>query len=143
MNMKIISERYVLKCIVIMIISIFIIAGCTHAEEPKMKTGVPYYFQWVAMKMKTDFPIRPVEQISKDDAQKMRAYYVAYYDNKGRIISCSKILDGKIDWITKYYYNTIGYLDKEEYTGPDGALIITYYDKLHNVIKKEKILRRK
>ncbi|MCX5849724.1 MAG: hypothetical protein NTW65_09765 [Deltaproteobacteria bacterium] len=134
--MRTISEHFTLKFTLIMLISVFVIASCTNAEKPKMRTGGPYYFEGLAMKV--GFPIKPIKETKKEEAQKLRAYYVIYYDNKGRFSSCSKMLDGKVNGSSKYHYSDT-YLDKEEYTDQDGITTMYYYDKSHNILKTEKV----
>ncbi len=90
------------------------------------------------MKQKSDFPLRPVRQISAEDAKRLSAYGVAYYDKSGRIISYTKFLNGKEYWASKYYYNPQGYLEKEEFLSPEKEIIYLYYDSSGNLLKEIK-----
>jgi len=121
--------------LIFMFTALSIILSCT--EDKKMRTGGPYYFESFEAKQQADFPIRPVRLISKEKASQLKAYGVAYYDNKGRIIVYSKMLEGKIDWSSKYFYNLEGYLEKEEYLKPEGITVYRYYDKKGNFLKEE------
>jgi|WetSurMetagenome_2_1015567.scaffolds.fasta_scaffold00263_28 hypothetical protein len=126
----------------LIVINLFMVAGCHGTDKPKLSGG-PFYFENAMRKMKADFPVRPVDAITAEEISKYKTYYVAFYDEKGRIISCEKILHGKTHWLSKYIYSSSGYLEKEEYHNPAGEIIMIYYDKNQNVIKKETIDGRK
>lgn len=111
--------------------------GCSGPGETK-KSGGPYYYKHILQKMKTDFPVRPVDEISAGEAKTYTAYYVVHYDEKGRIVSCEKILHAKTDWSSRYYYSNDGYLEKEDLIDPDGKKTLIYYDRAGNIIKNGK-----
>jgi antitoxin component YwqK of YwqJK toxin-antitoxin module len=82
------------------------------------------------------YPIKPIQEISKTEAEKLSAYGIAHYDEQGRIVSYAKYLDGHEDWLCNYFYNSGSVFEHEEcrakdgtsikrYFGPDGSLLRT------------------
>jgi len=121
----------------ILIILLFFLGMGACVGNGEVRTGGPYYFERVEMKFQSDSPLRPVRPISEEVAKTMRAYGIAYYNEQGRITSYIKMLDGETDWSSTFFYSSLGYLEKEEYLGPDKKIIEKYYDKNGQLVKTE------
>jgi TPR repeat protein len=90
-----------------------------NGAAPK-KTGVPYYY--------ADSTFYP--EITAEEAKKLKAYYVLFYDEHERIVSCTLYVHGKRNFGTKAYYNTAGDLERKETLRPDGSVMeVLYLDK--------------
>ncbi len=93
--------------LLITILIVLVIAGCSdqNTEEIKYLPGGPYYYKSWATYFK---PYRPVDKITLSEAKELEkngyAYYVAYFDNKGRIKSFDKFHSGKTVWKSEYSY---------------------------------------
>jgi len=90
-----------------------------------------YYKSWGSYSK----PPIPEEEITFEEAKKLTAYYVAYFDEKKRLISFEKYLHNVPDWSAKYFYSDLGYLEKEEISKPDGTKVINQYDSKGKILK--------
>jgi hypothetical protein len=90
-----------------------------------------YYKSWGSYSK----PPKPEGEITFEEAQKLTAYYVAYFDEKKRLISFAKFLHNVPDWSAKYFYSDLGYLEKEEISKPDGTKVINQYDSKGKILK--------
>ncbi len=83
-------------------------------------------------------PPQPLKEISPEEAKLRESYYVAYFDDKGKIISFTKYLRNKKEFDNKYMYSSNGLLERREITKPTGEKIIQFFDERGNIIKTEK-----
>lgn len=107
--------------------------GCMR-DESKF-TGGPHYFERVEMIKKSDIPVRPVRPLTADEAYKRNSYGVAFFDSEGRIVSYEDMVDGKIAWAGKFYYEDDGRI-KAEYRNSDGNVSIRHYDRSGNIVNE-------
>jgi hypothetical protein len=109
-------------------ITVSMAASCS-ANQPKYHAGGPYYYKsWASYFL----PYRPVDEISRPDAEGLErqgfAYYIAFFDEQGLIKSFEKRYQGKMEFKVTYYYEN-GILKKEESLDANGKVKITLYDK--------------
>jgi antitoxin component YwqK of YwqJK toxin-antitoxin module len=95
------------------------------------RQGGPYYF---AKFIGYQIPFQPSEEISYEEAKKRNTYYVAHFDEEGRIVSFSKYLKGKLIFIDKYYYDS-GSLARREMTKSTGETTTHYFDEKGKLIE--------
>lgn len=69
----------------------------------------------------------------------MKAYYVAYFDDDGKIVSFTKYLYGKFEFGDKYIYNSNGSLERREMTKYTGELIIQYWHRNERLLRNDTI----
>jgi hypothetical protein len=53
-------------------------------------------------------PFRPIEPLTQAEAKSWEAYYVAYFNTDGKILSFAKYLDGKREFSDEYTYDSMG-----------------------------------
>ena len=74
-----------------------------------------------------------VEEISQEDSQKRRAYYIARYGADGRLDTIEKMLDGQRFFLHEYSYYPDGRLAKAKVTNKDGTTSVHQYDQRGNL----------
>lgn len=79
-------------------------------QQIKYHPGGPYYYESFA---NYEIPFHPVDEITIEKAEKLNSYYIAYFNDEGRIISFEKILYGKRAFTDHYYYRADGTLSGE------------------------------
>lgn len=123
----------------IVLFSLSGLLGC-HASEKHRRTGGPFYFQKVEMKTTSDIPIMPMNPVSEKEALKLALYGIAYYDEQGRLVSFTVMKEGKIDWLSEYYYNG-GHVEKEKHFSQEKGEVNYkyYYDSTGALVKREKV----
>lgn len=89
----------------------------TKQTEPGM-SAVKYFGSFATYKV----PIRPTEPLSKEEAEKRAAYYVAYYNQKNLLSQIEKYLHGKLDWKEEYTYWESGSLKTQTVTRSDNSI---------------------
>jgi antitoxin component YwqK of YwqJK toxin-antitoxin module len=118
-------------CIYIVLVTIMSMPLSCHAEQPKYSGG-PYYFTgWKNYKI----PFEPVGQIPFEKAKQLTAYYEAYFDKNGNIVSFKKYINGKIEWSDAYSYDKSGTILNRILTRNDGTVIKQYFDEKGRIIK--------
>ena len=111
----------------------FISTACM-AQETR-HTGGPYYFESFA---NYKIPFWPIKKLSEDEAKTRDAYYIAYYDKDGKIVSFTKYLYGKMEFDDKYFYGADGRIERRELSKSTGETAIQYFDKNGKLIPGEK-----
>ena len=82
------------------------------AGNKAMKTGGPHYYSSFKTKSLPEVPLGEITELdAKRNAQKS-SYYVAYFDEKGRLTKFEKYLQGKIEWTSEYTYDSNGKLTR-------------------------------
>ena len=110
----------------------FLPFACTACiAQEKRHIGGPYYFESFA---NYKIPFQPIKELSKDEAKTRDAYYIAYYNEDGKIVSFSKYLNGKMEFDDKYFYGADGRIEKRELLKSSGERAIHYFDKEGNII---------
>lgn len=117
------------------LLSVIILSSSCSANQPKYHPGGPYYYKsWANYHL----PYRPVDEVSKSGAEELEnqgfSYYIAYFDEEGRIKSFEKRYREKMEFNVTYFYEN-GVLKKEEGLDANGKVKITLYDKNDNRIK--------
>jgi Family of unknown function (DUF6156) len=95
--------------------------------------GGPYYYESFSG---YNIPFRPIGEITIEKAKNLDSYYIAYFNDKGKIISFEKNLYCKREFIDHYYYRADGTLERREGTKATGEITIQYFDKTGKLIKK-------
>jgi len=111
-------------------------AGGCSSNQTKYHPGGPYYYiSWAHYFS----PYRPVNEISKSEADELEhrgyGFYVAFFNEQGRIKSMEKRYQGKIEFKTLCYYDN-DVLKKEEVTDANGNVTVTLYDKNGKILKQ-------
>jgi antitoxin component YwqK of YwqJK toxin-antitoxin module len=123
-------KQFVMGTLIFMLIIFWTVKVMT-CEHSHKKTGGPYYYKsWVSYKL----PYQPMDEITAKKAKSLTAYYIAFYDEQGRILSFTKYLKGVRDWSASYYYNDAGYLQRQETLKSDGTMSILYFDESGKVV---------
>jgi hypothetical protein len=132
--MIILSNRYMANMnktafiyLVVLLTAMNMAISC--ASTPKYHPGGPYYYKsWADYFL----PYRPVNEISLSEAKELGgqgyAYYIAFFNDIGMIVSFEKQYRGKMEFKATYYYDK-GVLRKEEVIDLSGKIIkSTMYD---------------
>lgn len=115
---------------VISIILTFMLANLVCAE--KKRTGGPFYFKsWKSYII----PYQPIHEINVDDTKKLKAYYIAYFNNYGKVVKFLKVLDNKTEFTVDYKYRTDGTLEQGETLKQNGDKIVQHFDENGKLIK--------
>mgnify|MGYP001595550878 FL=1 len=113
---------------------IFLITVTSCNAQEKFHSGGPYYYESFAT---YKLPPHPVGELNPEEAKKRDSYYIAYFDDNGKIVSFSKYLYGKLEFSAKYTYTQEGYLERRELTKASGEVVIQYFDKKGRIIQKK------
>ena len=107
-------------------------AGCS---PPPHAGGGPFYS--LGVEIISSIPLRPIHDVSKSEADKHDTYGVAYYDQRGRIISYSKPLSGKEESFCRYYYDDKSVFEREECRNSSGTTIKRYFGADGSVLRTD------
>lgn len=122
--------------ILILAFAVSLVMSVACNNKAKHPPGGPYYFQgWDGYHI----PFRPVKEITANQAKALKAYYVAYFDSDGKIISFTKYLYGKFDYGDNYIYDAKGSLERREMTKYTGETIIQYWNKNERLLRNDTI----
>ncbi len=80
-----------------------------------------YYGGWGGYSL----PRKPQEPIDEEEALRRTAYYVADYDDDGRLVRFDKYLDGELAWGDTYTYTVEGKPSQRIARNADGEETIT------------------
>ena len=121
-----------------------LINGCNDKKDNSFteKTRLPgkhvrYFKSWASYEL----PIRPVDEISKKEAEelsKQYAYYEARYDSAGKLTSFKKHLNSEIIREIEYFYDPNDIVVKCETTNPSDpntGMMEQYFDLSGTYIK--------
>ena len=132
------------RLITLGVICVIIISGCQRAnftELTRSDKRVRYFKHFAAHEL----PIRPVYEINIQEAHEMMragySYEKALYDETGKLISLSEILDGDVRRKVKYFYGSNELLTKFELTSPsnsDGGKLVEYFDELGKFVEMKR-----
>ena len=75
---------------------------------------------------------QPINEITQEQAQKWRAYYVASYDRGGRAITVEKMLNGERFLLWEYSYHANGKIASARISNQAGKTTILNYDQNGN-----------
>lgn len=106
-------------------VAIFMMApamGCAMAETEK-SSSTEYYQSFAGYNL----PLKPVQKISKEEAEAAKTYCVAYFDG-GRMVRLVKMLDGSVFFEHTYAYYRDGKLMRAEVKNRDGAIKMHEFD---------------
>jgi hypothetical protein len=115
-------------------LTILPIISMTCSAQEKQRTGGPYYFESFA---NYKIPFQPIRELTPTEARSHDVYYIAYYNNEGKIISFTKYLHGKMEFSDKYIYSVDGLIERREIAKPTGEIVIQYFDKNGKLIPEK------
>lgn len=90
-----------------------------------------YYLGWGGMSM----PRTPTDPATEAEATSRTSYYIATYDDAGRLATFTKMLNGRRDWADEYAYHENGELLRRTMTRPDGSVRVEDYDDRGKLIR--------
>jgi hypothetical protein len=123
--------------LLLLVVVIFIIYGLYRSSlTPKYHPGGPYYYGDFALYA---VPYSPKEELSKEQAVERVVYFIAYFDNKGRIISFTKCVNGIQEWTSKFYYHNNDKLEHMDTFNADNTITQLYCDEKGHYMKTVKI----
>ncbi len=80
-------------------------------------------------------PRVPENEVSKEEAQQNRSYYIATYE-EDRLITFEKMLDGERMWFDTYeYWDETAILKTRTLTREDGSTTLQRFDEKGKIIK--------
>jgi antitoxin component YwqK of YwqJK toxin-antitoxin module len=112
---------------------LLVVPSCNPQE--RYRPGGPYYYGGFA---NYKIPFQPIEELTLDETKLRESYYVAYFDNSGKIVSFTKYLKGEPEFSDKYTYTSTGSLERREmtkYTAKE--VVIQFYDRKGKMIKQD------
>jgi hypothetical protein len=122
-----------MKIRIYILIIIAIIAGVNMFCKAKNPSGGPYYFKsWESYQI----PFKPIGMIPLEEAKKLDAYYEAYFDNNGKVLSFAKYLYGKLKYKVTYSYRQNGVLEGASTADSLGKITLDKFDTKGNLIKE-------
>lgn len=94
------------------------------AENNNNSLRIQYFGTWSSYKI----PFNPQEPISKEEAERRKAFYVATYNSQDQIIVFEKFLDSEINWRDEYEYWPNGKLKQRKMIRADGTIKAQKFD---------------
>jgi hypothetical protein len=73
-------------------------------------------------------PLRPVEEISREEAESRTTYCIVRFDSSGLVVQIAKYLDGAPFFRHEYKYDESGRLAESRVWNAEGNLTIQYFD---------------
>jgi len=102
---------------------LFLPTSCI-AEEKYLPGGPYYYAEFSGYNM----PPHPLKKLIQEEALKRDVYYIAYFDERERLISFTKYYKGRNLFSSKYFYRPSGILERRESIDEIGETKIYFYD---------------
>jgi antitoxin component YwqK of YwqJK toxin-antitoxin module len=97
------------------------------------RPGVPYYFaNWGS----THIPVKPLKELTEEEADSRHGYYVAYFDKHGKLVSFIKYIEGRKDWQEQYDYQPNGKVRRRQMIKVNGEVTTQYFDPHGKPIKQ-------
>lgn len=93
-----------------------------------LKVTRSFYGSWASKQ----FPFKPIEPISAQEARTRKAYYVGEHSSKGSLLRFEKVLDGKTEWVDEYDYWPNGKLKHRRMIKSDGTIVEQNFNKNGN-----------
>ncbi len=104
----------------------------SHAED-RAET-VTYYGSFAGY----DLPMKPIEEISKEEALSRDTYCLAYYDDGGRLIRFEKYLKHQLFFRHNYDYDENGRLKEMRGRNADGVETVWHFDEDGEPISRQR-----
>ncbi|WP_445357760.1 DUF6156 family protein [Microbulbifer sp. ANSA002] len=82
-------------------------------------------------------PLNLIGEITKDEAASLDSYYVAYFDDKGVLLSVEKYFRGSLFFKHDYFYHKNGSLKESRVVNADGKETVSFFDGEGKAIKKD------
>lgn len=127
------SQRFFLECT--FIASCLFAIGC-HAEMSDSKnymSGEVYFSSFSGYSI----PLKLVDKITRDEAIARDSYYVAIYDDEGKLLSVEKYFQGKLFFKHEYSYRDNGVLQESRVVNAEGQETTNFFDEKGKMIKKD------
>lgn len=120
-------------CLPVLYLSFMAIPISCTAKEPLL-TGGPHYFKSFAG---YNIPFHPIDPVSESEAKTLKAYYITFYNDKGKITEFAKFLNGELVFKDAYSYDDKGKLHKRTLTNLSTEKeIIGYFDENGKLIRE-------
>jgi hypothetical protein len=119
---------------VIALISFTLLPFIACIGQEKKYIGGPYYFESFA---NYKIPFRPTNELTPDAARTHDAYYIAYFNSDGKIVSFTKYLYGKMEFEDKYFYRGDGKIERRELSRSNGETTVQYFDEKGKLIPEK------
>lgn len=110
------NKKYIVVLIIFILIIVILFVGYLFPSKD-VYTGGPFYFK----RFSADYSKikKPIDEITEAEAIKRRAYFIAYFDSQGRVVSIEKKLADKMLFKEIYEYDQFGELKNVKYILPD------------------------
>ena len=110
--------------------------SCTMKRTTEIeRNGIHYFKSWATY----EIPFRPIDEISQENALKLKSYYIGYYTNN-ILLKFEKYLDNQLHWQDLYiYWPNTKILQKREMHHFDPTAVpyrVQNFDKKGNFIKE-------
>ena len=114
-------RRIIVVCVCILgaIAGLFLAVSSQRSAKQYPTFGLHYYGSFVNYRI----PFQPKEPLTANQAKLRNAYYVAFFDENGKIVLFTKYLNGKVDFSDEYTYNTQGIPIKRKITKSNGQIV--------------------
>jgi hypothetical protein len=128
--MKIVARMAALVAFALGLMSLLVYGG----DKPKW-VGGPHYFSSMAAKSLPEKPKNPISETEAKRPDREGAYYVAYFDERGNLLSLEKMFRGNSIARSTYRYDERGHLQTGELSEPDGPTLLYRADAAGNLTR--------
>lgn len=111
----------------IVIANVFLINGC-YAEMDKNfinREKIVFYESFAGF----NIPLKPIGEISKEEALSRNSYCIGYYNDKGNLYRFEKYLDGNLFFRHDYQYYDNGSIKESKTINAAGEVVTHIFDK--------------
>ncbi len=93
----------------------------TSDSDKAIKVGGPHYYSSFKTKSLPEVPTGSITEVEAKQNAHASSYYVAFFNNAGKLVRFEKYLHGKLDWVSEYTYDVDTKILRGRNVSPDGS----------------------
>lgn len=114
---------------VLLVSCAFYMGSCERLKTMKKNGKSDAKIKYFANFVRKSTPIKPLEELTKEEALSKDVYGIAYYNDVGKISAFKIIINHNINLFEEYEYYNNGKLMRVTLTNSEGQVYITNYDR--------------
>lgn len=112
-------------------------------SDKTTKVGGPHYYSSFKTKSLPEIPTGSITEIEAKQNALASSYYVAFFNNAGKLVKFEKYFQGKLDWFSEYTYYPETKLLRGRNVSQDGSETVYQFDAAGKVKNMEQTTQKK